>query len=114
MLLIILLIIALILLAWRINSETSAIRPPVHPQEQPSSEGEEGRARRDLVGEDYYDWNSNSSFGLGSTTSRHEDDLLPDPYYCHLPESIYHPMCHNRHGLVDDYYSKWFDDGEDS
>jgi len=114
---IILLIIALILLAWRINSEMSAIQPPSYPlvqkkQEDQSNfvpiENEEDRMRKHSSVDDSYngllaDSSSSSSFLDNDSTSSH--DIYTDPSYCHLPGNIYYHICHN-----DDDISSIFDD----
>jgi len=64
--LLILLIIAIILLAWRINSEMSAIQPLSYPlfqkqQEDQSNEDEEDRMRKhSSVDDSYIDWSAGS------------------------------------------------------
>jgi hypothetical protein len=131
--LLILLIIALILLAWRINSDMSAIKPLGYPliqkqQEDQSkfvpTEDEEDRIRkRNLADDSYNDWSadssSSSSFLDNDSTSSH--DIYTDPSYCHLPGNIYHHMCHNdddRSSSSDDYWSSsswddWTSSGSD-
>jgi len=132
--LLILLIIALILLAWRINSEMSAIKPPSYPliqkkQEEQSNfvptEDEEDRIRKRNLADDSYngllaDSSSSSSFLDNDSTSSH--DIYTDPSYCHLPGNIYHHMCHNdddnRSSSSDDYWSSsnwddWTSSGSD-
>ncbi len=118
--LLILLIIALILLAWRINSEMSAIKPLSYPliqkqQEDKSNfvptEDEEDRMRKRNLADDSYngllaDSSSSSSFLDNDSTSSH--DIYTDPSYCHLPGNIYYHMCHNdddRSSSSDDYWS---------
>jgi hypothetical protein len=118
--LLILLIIALILLAWRINSEMSAIKPPSYPliqkqQENQSNfvpiEDEEDRMRKhSSVDDSYNDWSadsfSSSSFLDNDLTSPH--DIYTDPSYCHLPGNIYYHICHDdddRSSSSDDYWS---------
>jgi hypothetical protein len=105
--LLILLIIALILLAWRINSEMSAIQPPSYPliqkkQEEQSNffpiEDEEDRIRKLNLADDSYngllaDSSSSSSFLNDDSTSSH--DIYTDPSYCHLPGNIYYHICHD-------------------
>jgi len=129
---IILLIIALILLAWRINSEMSAIQPPSYPlvqkkQEEQSNfvpiEDEEDRIRKLNLADDSYngllaDSSSSSSFlNDDSTSSR---DIYTDPSYCHLPGNIYYHMCHDddRSSIFDDHWSSsnwddWTSSGSD-
>jgi hypothetical protein len=119
---IILLIIALILLAWRINSEMSAIKPPSYPliqkqQEEQSNlvpiEDEKDRTKKhSSVDDSYNDWSadsfSSSSFwDDNSTSSRNDDDIYTDPFYCYLPENIYYHMCHNWLNIfdLDDHWS---------
>jgi hypothetical protein len=131
--LLILLIIALILLAWRINSEMSAIKPPSYPliqkkQEEQSNfvpiENEEDRIRkRNLADDSHNDWSadsfSSSSFLDNDSTSSH--DIYTDPFYCHLPGNIYYHMCHNdddRSSIFDDHWSSsnwddWTSSGSD-
>jgi hypothetical protein len=130
--LLILLIIALILLAWRINSEMSAIQPPSYPlvqkkQEEQSNfvpiEDEEDRIRkRNLADDSYNDWSSyspsSSSFLNDDSTSSH--DIYTDPFYCHLPGNIYYHMCHDddRSSIFDDHWSSsnwddWTSSGSD-
>jgi len=131
--LLILLIIALILLAWRINSEMSAIKPPSYPliqkkQEEQSNfvptEDEEDRIRKRNLADDSYngllaDSSSSSSFLDNDSTSSH--DIYTDPSYCHLPGNIYHHMCHdddNRSSIFDDHWSSsnwddWTSSGSD-
>jgi len=123
---IILLIIALILLAWRINSEMSAIQPPSYPliqkkQEEQSNlvpiEDEEDRMRTHSSVDDSYngllaDSFSTSSFLDDDSTSSH--DIYTDPSYCHLPGNIYYHICHDdddRSSIFDDYWnsSSWDD-----
>jgi len=118
--LLILLIIALILLAWRINSEMSAIQPPSYPliqkqQEDQSNfvptEDEEDRIRKRNLADDSYngllaDSPSSSSFLDNDSTSSH--DIYTDPSYCQLPGNIYYHICHDdddRSGIFDDYWS---------
>lgn len=121
--LLILLIIALILLAWRINSEMSAIKPPSYPlvqkkQEEQSNfvpiEDEEDRMRKHSSVDDSHNyWSADSSFsssflGNDSTSSHYDDDIYTDPSYCHLPGNIYYHICHDdddRSGIFDDYWS---------
>lgn len=105
--LLILLIIALILLAWRINSEMSAIQPPSYPlvqkkQEEQSNfvpiEDEEDRIRKRNLADDSYngllaDSSSSSSFSDNDSTISH--DIYTDPSYCHLPGNIYYHICHD-------------------
>jgi hypothetical protein len=117
---IILLIIALILLAWRINREMSAIRPLSYPliqkqQEDQSNfiptEDEEDRMRKhSSVDDSYNDWSadsfSSSSFLDDDSTSSH--DIYTDPSYCHLLGNIYYHICHDdddRSSSSDDYWS---------
>jgi len=127
--LLILLIIALILLAWRISSEMSAIKPPSYPliqkqQEDQSNfvpiEDEEDRMRKhSSVADSYNDWSADSSFSSSfwdndSTSSHYDDDIYTDPSYCHLPGNIYYHICHdddNRSSIFDDYWnsSNWDD-----
>jgi hypothetical protein len=118
---IILLIIALILLAWRINSEMSAIQPPSYPlsqkkQEEQSNfvpfEDDEGRIRKRNLADDSYnglsaDSSSSSSFLDDGWRSSH--DIYTDPLYCHLPGNIYYHMCHDddRSSIVDDHCSSY-------
>ncbi len=131
--LLILLIIALILLAWRINSEMSAIKPPSYPliqkkQEDQSNfvpiEDEEDRIRkRNLADDSYNEWSADSSFSSSflddASTSSH--DIYTDPSYCHLPGNIYYHICHddnNRSSSSDDYWSSsnwdsWTSSGSD-
>ena len=131
--LLILLIIALILLAWRINSEMSAIQPPSYPliqkqQEEQSNfvptEDEEDRMRKhSSVDDSHNDWSadsfSSSSFLDNDSTSSH--DIYTDPSYCHLPGNIYYHICHNdddRSSSSDDYWSSstwdsWTSSGSD-
>jgi hypothetical protein len=130
--LLILLIIALILLAWRINSEMSAIKPPSYPliqkkQEEQSNfvpiENEEDRIRkRNLADDSHNDWSadsfSSSSFLDNDSTSSH--DIYTDPFYCHLPGNIYYHMCHDddRSSIFDDHWSSsnwddWTSSGSD-
>ena len=134
--LLILLIIALILLAWRINSEMSAIKPPSYPliqkqQEDQSNfvptEDEEDRMRKhSSVDDSYNDWSadsfSSSSFLGNDTTSSHDDDdIYTDPFYCHLPGNIYYHICHDdddRSSIFDDHWScsiwdDWTSSGSD-
>jgi hypothetical protein len=130
---IILLIIALILLAWRINSEMSAIQPPSYPlvqkkQEEQSNlvpiEDEEDRIRKRNLADDSYngllaDSSSSSSFLDNDSTSSH--DIYTDPSYCHLPGNIYYHICHDdddRSSSSDDYWSSsnwddWTSSGSD-
>ena len=129
---IILLIIALILLAWRINSETSAIQPPSYPliqkkQEDQSNfvptEDEEDRMRKhSSVDDSHNDWFadsfSSSSFLNDDSTSSH--NIYTDPFYCHLPGNIYYHMCHDddRSSIFDDHWSSsnwddWTSSGSD-
>ncbi len=130
---IILLIIALILLAWRINSEMSAIKPLSYPliqkqQEDKSNfvptEDEEDRMRKHSSVDDSYngwfaDSFSSSSFLDNDSTSSH--DIYTDPSYCHLPENIYYHICHDdddRSSSSDDYWSSsnwddWTSSGSD-
>ena len=135
---IILLIIALILLAWRINSEMSAIKPPSYPliqkqQEDQSNfvpiEDEEDRIRKHSSVDDSYngllaDSSSSSSFlDNDSTSSHYDDDIYTDPSYCHLPGNIYYHICHDdddddRSSSSDDYWSSsswddWTSSGSD-
>ncbi len=124
--LLILLIIALILLAWRINSEMSAIQPPSYPlvqkkQEDQSNfvptEDEEDRMRKRNLADDSYngllaDSSSSSSFLDNDSTSSH--DIYTDPSYCHLPGNIYYNICHDdddRSSIFDDHWnsSNWDD-----
>ena len=83
--LLILLIIALILLAWRINSD---------------------RMRK-------HSSFSSSFWDNDSTSSHYDDDIYTDPSYCHLPGNIYHHKCCKRDiiGLLfgDDDRSSIFD-----
>jgi hypothetical protein len=130
--LLILLIIALILLAWRINSEMSAIRPPSYPlvqkkQEEQSNfvpiEDEKDRIKKhSSVDDSYNDWSSyspsSSSFLNDDSTSSH--DIYTDPSYCHLPGNIYYHMCHDddRSSIFDDHWSSsnwddWTSSGSD-
>jgi len=133
--LLILLIIALILLAWRINSEMSAIRPPIYPLVQKKqeeqlnfvpTEGEENRMRKHSSVDDSYnvllaDSFSNSSLLDNDSTSSH--DTYTDPSYCHLPGNIYYHICHDdddddRSSSSDDYWSSsnwddWTSSGSD-
>jgi len=134
--LLILLIIALILLAWRINSEMSAIQPLSYPliqkqQEDQSNfvptEDEEDRMRKhSSVDDSYNDWFadsfSSSSFLDDDRSSSSDDDIYTNPFYCHLPGNIYHHMCHNdddnRSSIFDDYWSSsnwddWTSSGSD-
>ena len=112
------LIIALILLAWRINSEMSAIKPPSYPlirkqQEDQSNfvPTEEDRIRKRNLADDSYngllaDSFSSSSFSDNDSTSSH--DIYTDPSYCHLPGNIYYHICHdddNRSSILDDHWS---------
>ena len=115
--LLILLIIALILLAWRINSEMSAIKPPSYPlirkqQEDQSNfvPTEEDRIRKRNLADDSYngllaDSFSSSSFSDNDSTSSH--DIYTDPSYCHLPGNIYYHICHDddRLSSSDDHWS---------
>jgi len=131
--LLILLIIALILLAWRINSEMSAIKPLSYPliqkqQEDQSNfvptEDEEDRMRKHSSVDDSYngllaDSSSSSSFLDNDSTSSH--DIYTDPSYCHLPGNIYYHICHdddNRSSIFDDHWSSsnwddWTSSGSD-
>jgi hypothetical protein len=133
--LLILLIIALIILAWRINSEMSAIQPPSYPliqkkQEEQSNlvpiENEEDRMRTHSSVDDSYngllaDSFSSSSFLDNDSTSSH--DIYTDPSYCHLPGNIYYHICHDdddddRSSSSDDYWSSsnwddWTSSGSD-
>jgi hypothetical protein len=131
--LLILLIIALILLAWRINSEMSAIQPLSYPliqkqQEDQSNfvpiEDEEDRTKKhSSVDDSYNDWSSyspsSSSFLDNDSTSFH--DIYTDPSYCHLPGNIYYHICHDdddRSSSSDDYWSSsswddWTSSGSD-
>jgi hypothetical protein len=130
--LLILLIIALILLAWRINSEMSAIQPPSYPliqkkQEEQSNfvpiEDEEDRIRKHSLVDDSYngllaDSPFSSSFLNDDSTSSH--DIYTDPSYCHLPGNIYYHMCHDddRSSIFDDHWSSsnwddWTSSGSD-
>jgi len=131
--LLILLIIALILLAWRINSEMSAIQPPSYPliqkqQENQSNfvptENEEDRIRKRNLADDSYngllaDSSSGSSFLDNDSISSH--DIYTDPSYCHLPGNIYYHICHdddNRSSIFDDHWSSsnwddWTSSGSD-
>jgi len=123
---IILLIIALILLAWSINREMSAIQPPSYPlvqkkQEEQSNfvpiEDEEDRMRKRNLADDSYnglfaDSSSSSSFSDNDSTSSH--DIYTDPSYCHLPGNIYYHICHDdddRSSIFDDHWnsSNWDD-----
>jgi hypothetical protein len=130
---IILLIIALILLAWRINSEMSAIQPPSYPLVQKKQEGqsnfvptedEEDRTKKhSSVDDSYNHWSadsfSSSSFLDNDSTSSH--DIYTDPSYCHLPGNIYYHICHdddNRSSIFDDNWSSsnwddWTSSGSD-
>jgi len=118
--LLILPIIALILLAWRINSEMSTIKPPSYPliqkqQEDQSNfvptEDEENRMRKHSSVDDSYngllaDSSSSSSFLDNDSTSSH--DIYTDPLHCHLPGNIYYHICHdddNRSSSFDDHWS---------
>jgi hypothetical protein len=129
--LLILLIIALILLAWRINSEMSAIQPPSYPLVQKTSyplvqkkqeeqanfvpiEDEEDRIRKRNLADDSYngllaDSSSSSSFLDNDSTSSHDDDdIYTDPSYCYLPGNIYYHICHDdddRSSIFDDHWS---------
>jgi hypothetical protein len=121
--LLILLIIALILLAWRINSEMSTIQPPSYPlvqkkQEEQSNfvptEDEEDRTKKhSSVDDSYNDWSadsfSSSSFLDNDSTSSHDDDdIYTDPSYCYLPGNIYYHICHDdddRSSIFDDHWS---------
>ncbi len=131
--LLILLIIALILLAWRINSEMSAIQPPSYPLVQKKqgeqsnivhTEDEEDRMRKHGSVDDSYngflaDSSSSSSFLDNDSTSSH--DIYTDPSYCHLPGNIYYHICHDdddRSGIFDDHWSSsswddWTSSGSD-
>jgi hypothetical protein len=127
---IILLIIALIILAWRINSEMSAIKPPSYPliqkqQEDQSNsvpiENEEDRTRKhSSVDDSYNDWVDESPYNDDRSSSS-DDDIYTDPSYCHLPGNIYYHICHdddNRSGIFDDYWSSsnwdnWTSSGSD-
>jgi hypothetical protein len=130
--LLILLIIALILLAWRINSEMSVIQPPSYPliqkqQEEQSNfvpiEDEEDRIRKLNLADDSYngllaDSSSSSSFSDNDSTSSH--DIYTDPSYCHLPGNIYYHICHDddRSSIFDDHWSNsnwddWTSSGSD-
>jgi hypothetical protein len=118
---IILLIIALILLAWRINSEMSAIKPLSYPliqkqQEDQSNfvptEDEEDRMRKHSSADDSYnDWfadsfSSSSFLDDDDRSSSSDDDIYTNPSYCHLPGNIYYHICHNdddRSSSSDDY-----------
>jgi hypothetical protein len=117
---IILLIIALILLAWRINSEMSAIKPPSYPliQKQqedqsnfvPTEEEEDRIRKRNLADDSYNNWfadsSSSSSFLDNDSTSSY--DIYTDPSYCHLPGNIYYHICHDdddRSSIFDDHWS---------
>jgi hypothetical protein len=119
---IILLIIVLILLAWRINSEMSAIKPPSYPliQEQQEdqsnfvpNEDEEDRMRKRNLADDSYngllaDSSSSPSFLDNDSTSSH--DIYTDPSYCHLPGNIHYHICHdddNRSSIFDDHSSSF-------
>jgi len=130
---IILLIIALILLAWRINSEMSAIKPLsyslIQKQQEDQSnfvptEDEEDRMRKhSSVDDSYNEWSADSlsslSFLNNNSTSSH--DIYTDPSYCHLPGNIYYHICHDdddRSGTFDDYWSSsswndWTSSGSD-
>jgi hypothetical protein len=130
---IILLIIALILLAWRINREMSAIQPLSYPlvqkkQEEQSNlvptEDEEDRMRKhSSVDDSHNDWFadsfSSSSFLDNDSTSSH--DIYTDPFYCHLPGNIYYHICHDdndRSSIFDDHWSSsnwddWTSSGSD-
>jgi hypothetical protein len=132
--LLILLIIALILLAWRINSEMSAIQPPSYPlirkqQEDQSNsvptENEEDRMKKhSSVDDSHNDWSadsfSSSSFlDDDDWSSSSDDDIYTDPFYCDLlkniyPENIRHYICHKRNEIKlffdDDDRSSIFDD----
>jgi hypothetical protein len=130
--LLILLIIALILLAWRINSEMSVIKPPSYPlvqkqQEDQSNfvptEDEEDRIRKRNLADDSYngllaDSSSSSSFSDNDSTS--SQDIYTDPSYCHLPGNIYYHICHDddRSSSSDDHWSSsnwddWTSSGSD-
>ncbi len=129
--LLILLIIVLILLAWRINSEMSAIKPPSYPLVQKKQEEqsnfvptEEDRMRKHSSVDDSYngllaDSFSSSSFLDNDSTSSH--DIYRDPSYCHLPGNIYYHICHdddNRSSIFDDHWSSsnwddWTSSGSD-
>jgi hypothetical protein len=130
--LLILLIIALILLAWRINSEMSVIKPPSYPliqkkQEEQSNlvptEDEKDRIRKRNLADDSYngllaDSSSSSSFLDNDSTSSH--DIYTDPSYRHLPGNIYYHMCHDddRSSVFDDHWSSsnwddWTSSGSD-
>jgi hypothetical protein len=121
---IILLIIALILLAWRINSEMSTIKPPSYPlvqkqQEDQSNfvptENEEDRIIKRNLADDSYNGLLADSFSSSNflddddRSSSSDDDIYTDPSYCHLPGNIYHHMCHNddddRSSIFDDHWS---------
>jgi len=133
---IILLIIALILLAWRINSEMSAIQPLSYPlvqkqQEDQSNsvptENEEDRMKKhSSVDDSYIDWSAYSFFSSSfldddDRSSSSNDDIYTDPFYCHLPENIYYHICHDdddRSSSSDDYWSTsgwndWASSGSD-
>ncbi|MFZ8784104.1 hypothetical protein [Thermocrinis sp.] len=112
--LLILLIIALILLAWRINSEMSAIRPPIYPLVQKKqeeqlnfvpTEDEENRMRKHSSVDDSYNVLLTDSFSSSSlldndSTSSH--DIYTDPSYCHLSGNIYYHICHDDDDDDDD------------
>ncbi len=114
--LLILLIIALILLAWRINSEMSAIQPLSYPliqkqQEDQSNfvltEDEEDRMRKhSSVDDSHNDWSADSPYDDDRSSSS-DDDIYTDPFYCHLPGNIYYHKCHNWLSIfdLDDYWS---------
>jgi len=129
--LLILLIIVLILLAWRINSEMSAIKTPSYPLVQKKQEEksnfvptEEDRMRKHSSVDDSYnvllaDSFSSSSLLDNDSTSSH--DIYTDPSYCHLPGNIYYHICHdddNRSSIFDDHWSSsnwddWTSSGSD-
>ena len=116
--LLILLIIALILLAWRINSEMSAIKPLSYPlvqkQEEDQSnfvpiENEEDKMRKhSSVDDSYNDWVDDSPYD-DDRSRRSDDDIYTDPFYCYLPENIYHHICCKR-----DIIGLFFDDDDRS
>jgi hypothetical protein len=131
--LLILLIIALILIVWRINSEMSAIQPPSYPlvqkkqEEQsnsvPFEDGEDRIKKHSSVDDSYNEWSadssSSSSFLDNDSTSFY--DIYTDPSYCHLPGNIYHHICRDdddRSNIFDDHWSSfnwddWTSSGSD-
>ncbi|WP_448583561.1 hypothetical protein [Thermocrinis sp.] len=93
---IVLLVISLIVLAWRINREMSSIQPPTNPfisNKQEELSNSEAYEDMDFPLSDSLGGGFNSSF------SDHGEgfiDIYTDPSYCHLPGNIYYHMCYNE------------------